>query len=42
MHQLWGSLMYAMVCTRSDITQAVRVLSRYMSNPEKEHWRAVK
>ena len=34
--------MYAMVCTRQDIAQAVRVVSRYMSNPGKEHWRAVK
>jgi len=37
-----GQLMYAMVCTRSDIAQAVRVVSRYMSNPEKKHWRALK
>jgi hypothetical protein len=37
-----GSLMYAMVCTRSDIAHAVGVLSRYMSKPEKEHWTAVK
>ncbi len=37
-----GSLMYAMVCTRSDIAHAVGVLSRYMSKPEKEHWIAVK
>ena len=35
-------LMYAMVCTRPDIAQAVKVVSRYMSNPEKEHWRAIK
>ena len=32
-----GSLMYAMVCTRLDIAQAVRVLSRFMSNLRKEH-----
>ena len=38
-----GSLMYAMVCTRPpDIAQAVGVVSRYISNPGKEHWRAVK
>jgi len=37
-----GSLMYVMVCTRPDIAQAVGVISRYMSNPKKEHWRAVK
>jgi hypothetical protein len=28
-----GSLMYAMVCTRSDIAHTVGVLSRYMSKP---------
>ena len=37
-----GSLMYAMVCTRPDIAHAVRVVSRYMANPGKEHWEAVK
>ena len=30
-----GSLMYAMICTRSDIAHAVGVVSRYMSNPRK-------
>lgn len=34
--------MYAMVCTRADIAHAVGVLSRFMSNPGKEHWNAVK
>ena len=37
-----GSLMYAMVCTRPDITHAVGVVSRFMSNPGKQHWEAVK
>ena len=37
-----GSLMYAMVFTRPDIALAVGVLSRFMSNPEKEHWTTVK
>lgn len=37
-----GCLMYAMVCTRPDIAQAVGVVSKYMSNPGKEHWKAVK
>ena len=32
-----GSLMYAMTCTRPDISQAVGVVSRYMSNPGKPH-----
>ena len=37
-----GSLMYAMVCTRPDIAHAVSVVSRFMGNPGKEHWQAVK
>ena len=36
-----GSLMYAMVCTRSDIAHAVGVVTSYMNNPGKEHWKAV-
>ena len=37
-----GSLMYAMVCTRHDITYAMGIVSKYMANPGKEHWEAVK
>ena len=37
-----GSLMYAMVCTRPDIAHAVRVVSRFLANPGKEHWETVK
>ena len=37
-----GSLMYAMVCTRPDIAHAVGVVSRFLSNPGKQHWAAVK
>ena len=37
-----GSLMYAMVCTRPDISHAVGTVSRYMHNPGKENWQAVK
>ena len=37
-----GSLMYAMVCTRPDIAYAVGVVSRFMKNPGKAHWEAVK
>ena len=37
-----GSLMYAMVCTRPDIAHAVGDVSRFMPNPGKEHWEAVK
>lgn len=37
-----GSLMYAMICTRPDLSYAVSMVSRYMANPGKEHWAAVK
>ena len=37
-----GSLMYAMICTRPDISHAVGMVSRYMHNPGKGHWQAVK
>ncbi|KAE8711123.1 hypothetical protein F3Y22_tig00110303pilonHSYRG00264 [Hibiscus syriacus] len=37
-----GSLMYAMVCTRPDIAQAVGAVSRHMNNLGKVHWEAVK
>ena len=37
-----GSLMYAMVAMRPDIAYAVGVVSRYMSNPGKKHWDAIK
>ena len=33
-----GSLMYAQVCTRSDIEYIVGMLGRYLSNPGKYHW----
>ena len=36
------SLMYAMVCTRPNIAHAVGVVSRFMVNPSKDHWEAVK
>ena len=34
--------MYAMVCTGTDIAHALGVVSKYMANPWKEHWEAVK
>ena len=37
-----GSLMYTMIATRLDIAFVVGVVSRYMSNPSKKHWEAVK
>ena len=35
-------LMYAMVLTRPDLSYAVNLVSKFMSNPRKEHWKAVK
>ncbi|MCO5550336.1 hypothetical protein L7F22_003820 [Adiantum nelumboides] len=37
-----GSLMNAMIATRSDIAFAMGMVSRYMSNPGKKHWKVVK
>ena len=37
-----GSLMYAMVYTRLDITHAVGVVSRFMGRLGKQHWEADK
>ena len=34
--------MYCMVCTRSDLADAMSVTSRFMANPGKDHWAAVK
>ncbi|GKG00977.1 retrovirus-related pol polyprotein from transposon TNT 1-94, partial [Tanacetum coccineum] len=36
------SLMYAMVCTRPNLAHAVSVVSRFMANPGKAHWKVVK
>ena len=36
------SLIYAIVCTRPDIAYAVGVVSRYMADPGREYWEAVK
>ncbi|KAH9655560.1 Integrase catalytic domain-containing protein [Citrus sinensis] len=37
-----GSIMYAMVCTRPDLAHGVGVISKFMGNPGKGHWNAVK
>ena len=37
-----GSLMYIMNCTRPDIACALSKLSRYTSNPNQDHWMAMK
>jgi hypothetical protein len=36
-----GSLMYAMVCSRPDLSHAMSLVSRYMANLGKEHWNVV-
>ena len=36
-----SSLMYAMRCTRPDITFDIGKMSRYTSNPNVEHWKCV-
>ena len=36
-----GSLMYAMVCSRPDLSYAMSLVSRYMAHPGKEHWKVV-
>jgi ATP-binding cassette subfamily B (MDR/TAP) protein 1 len=33
--------MYVMVCSRPNLSHALSVVSRYMANPGKEHWKAV-
>lgn len=37
-----GTVMYAMICARPDLAYAVSVVSRYMRNPGKLKWEAVK
>ncbi|XP_073117613.1 uncharacterized protein [Elaeis guineensis] len=37
-----GSLMYAMVCYRPNIAHAVSQVSRFMAQPGRKHWRALK
>ena len=37
-----GSLNYAAICTRPDISTAVGIFSRYMQRPGKEHWIGIK
>ena len=37
-----GSLMYVMLCTRPYICYSVGIVSRYQSNPGREHWITMK
>ena len=36
------SIMYAMICTRPDISYALSMYSRYQADPGDDHWIAVK
>jgi len=38
---LVGSLMYASLATRPDISVALNVVSQFASNPGQEHWKAL-
>jgi Reverse transcriptase (RNA-dependent DNA polymerase) len=40
--QVVGKLLYLSIATRPDISYAVGVLCRFLKNPGKEHWAAVK
>ena len=37
-----GSVMYAVTCTRPDVSYALSMTSRYQATPGPEHWKAVK
>ncbi|KAI9092933.1 hypothetical protein K1719_027456 [Acacia pycnantha] len=37
-----GSIMYAMLCTRPDVSFALSMTSRYKQDPGEGHWTAVK
>jgi hypothetical protein len=37
-----GSLMYAQVCTRSDLAFVIEMLDKYQKNPEVSHWTGIK
>lgn len=37
-----GSLMYVMLCTKPDIAHVVGIVSHFLSNPRREHWKTVK
>ena len=42
MHQQWEAFMYAMICTKPDIAQAVGLVNWFMADPGQEHWNVVK
>jgi len=36
-----GSLIYTMLCTRFNLSQAVSIVSRYIHNPDVGYWKTV-
>ena len=40
--QVVGSIMYAMLCTRTDLSFDVSLVNRFQSNLDKAHWAAIK
>lgn len=39
---IMASLMYVMICTMPEIAYVVSFISKYMANPGKSHWQALK
>lgn len=39
---LVGSLIYTMICSRPDMSHVSSVLSRFMAQPGRRHWEALK
>ncbi len=37
-----GSIVYAMVCTRPDVSNTLSMTSKYQSDPGEQHWIAIK
>ena len=37
-----GSIIYAMMCTRPDVSYALSVTNKFQANPGESHWKAVK
>ena len=37
-----GSIMYVMLCMRSDVSHALSITSRYQVNPDEKYWMTVK
>ena len=37
-----GSIMYAILCTKPDVTCTLGIASHFQTDPEEDHWKAVK